>query len=96
MNCSSFQVQHLFNCDNVKVLTFSILYSIGMLIPFLTLTLDSKTDCAHQHIASHIRYLLQKFKLHLLVAVQLKSTKLSSYRHKSKVSLSYTLYQNKE
>ena len=46
MNCSSFQVQHLFNCDNVKVLHLQ--YSIGMLIP--SPTLDSKTDCA-QHIA---------------------------------------------
>ena len=70
-----------------------------MLIPFLTLTLDSKTDCAHQHIASHIRYLLQKFKLHLLVAVQLKSTKLSSCRHKSKVYLyliPYTRIKNEK
>ena len=48
-----------------------------MLIHFLSLTLDSKTDCAQWHIALHIRYLLQKFHLHsLLVAVQLKSTKL--------------------
>ena len=43
-----------------------------MLLP--SPTLDSKTDCA-QHIAYCNAYkisLLQKFKLHLLVAVQLK------------------------
>ena len=56
MNCSSFQVQHLFNCDSFEEKYSPPVYSKSMLIiPFLTL--DSKTDCAQQPIAMHIRYI---------------------------------------
>ena len=53
MNCSSFQVQHLFNCDSFEEKYSPPVYSKSMLIiPFLTL--DSKTDCAQQPIAMPI------------------------------------------